>query len=263
MGDKGFSDEVIAAIVDEAKKQNIPVVAHIGNVAQVKQLADMGVTDFMHEARDGMNPEFIAYAKAKGLSFAPTLGQGQSRWYYYEHPEVLTMDPRFDGFYARGRAMLNDPERRQQIMGAADFAETKKRFKDNNYPFIKMMHDAGIHRHRHRLRRRGIADDSSRAHDASKCRCSSKRDDAANALRAATLDSARARADGKPELRSDSGRQIADIVVLECRSNSRYQQHHQDRSSDEGGQMGSITAIYEKHRSLFGDQTVNGRRQRR
>ena len=100
--------------------------------------------DFMHEARDGMNPEFIAYAKSKGLSFAPTMGQGQSRWYYYEHPEFLTMDPKFDGFYARGRAMLNDPERKKTIVGAPDFEQVKQRFKDNNYPFIKMMSDAGI-----------------------------------------------------------------------------------------------------------------------
>lgn len=144
MGDKGFTPEIVAAIVDEANKQNLPVVAHIGNVQQVRQLADLGVTDFLHEARDGMNPEFIAYAKAKKLSFAPTLGQGQSRWYYYEHPEFLAMDPKFDGFYARGRAMLNDPARKQEIVGAADFAATKQRFTDTNYPFITMMSDAGI-----------------------------------------------------------------------------------------------------------------------
>jgi imidazolonepropionase-like amidohydrolase len=144
MGNPGFAPEVVAAIVDEAKKQGIPVVAHIGNAAHVRQLADLGVTDFLHEARDGMNAEFIAYAKAKNLSFAPTLGQGQSRWFYYEHPEFLTMDPKFDGFYARGRAMLNDPARKQQIIGAPDFAEAKQRFKDNNYPFIKMMSDAGV-----------------------------------------------------------------------------------------------------------------------
>ena len=140
----GFTPEIVAAIVDEAKKQGIPIVAHIGNAAQVRQLADLGVTDFMHEARDGMNPEFIAYAKSKKLSFAPTLGQGQSRWFYYEHPEFLKMDPKFDGFYLRGRAMLEDPARKQEIIGAADFADVKQRFKDNNYPFIKMMSDAGV-----------------------------------------------------------------------------------------------------------------------
>jgi imidazolonepropionase-like amidohydrolase len=144
MGDKGFTPEVVAAIVDEAKKQGIPIVAHIGNVQQVRQLADMGVTDFLHEARDGMNAEFIAYAKAKNLSFAPTLGQGQSRWFYYEHPEFLKMDAKFDGFYARGRAMLNDPARKKEIIEAADFEQVKQRFKENNYPFIKMMSDNGV-----------------------------------------------------------------------------------------------------------------------
>jgi imidazolonepropionase-like amidohydrolase len=144
MGDKGFTPEIVSAIVDEAKKQGIPVVAHIGSAQHVRQLADLGVTDFLHEARDGMNAEFIAYAKSKNLSFAPTLGQGQSRWFYYEHPEFLTMDPKLDGFYARGRAMLNDPARRKEILGAADFEQVKQRFKENNYPFIKMMSDAGL-----------------------------------------------------------------------------------------------------------------------
>ena len=144
MGNPGFAPDVVAAIVDEAKKEGIPVVAHIGSAARVRQLADLGVTGFLHEARDGMNPEFIAYAKSKNLSFAPTLGQGQSRWFYYEHPEFLKMAPKYDGFYARGRAMLNDPARKQEIIGAADFAQVKQRFKDNNYPFIKMMADNGV-----------------------------------------------------------------------------------------------------------------------
>src|SRR5687767_10129490 len=55
MGNPGFPPEVVEAIVDEAKKQGIPVVAHIGSAAHVRQLAELGVTDFLHEARDGMN----------------------------------------------------------------------------------------------------------------------------------------------------------------------------------------------------------------
>ena len=217
MGDKGFTPDVIEAIVDEAKKQNIPIVAHIGNVAQVKQLAELGVTDFMHEARDGMNPEFIAYAKAKGLSFAPTLGQGQSRWYYYEHPEILTMDPKFDGFYARGRAMLNDPARRQEIMGAADFAAQKQRFNDNNYPFIKMMSDAGI-------RIVTGTDCGAEASQTTPVGHTTHREvqmfveagmTPVNALRAATLDSARVlERTENPSYGSIQAGKIADLVVL-------------------------------------------------
>ena len=266
MGDKGFTPDVVAAIVDEAKKQNIPIVAHIGNVAQVRQLADLGVTDFMHEARDGMNPEFIAYAKSKGLSFAPTLGQGQSRWYYYEHPEILTMDPKFDGFYARGRAMLNDPARRQEIMGAADFAAAEAALQGQQLSVhqddVRRRHP---HRHRDRLRRRGIADDARRPHDASRSADVRRGGDDAG-QRASGGDArrgARARADGKSQLRIDPGRQDRRSRRAERRSDSRHQQHHQNRSRHEGGKMGSITVrpdIYEKHRSLFGEKTVNGRR---
>ena len=266
MGDKGFTPDVVEAIVDEAKKQNIPVVAHIGNAAQVKQLADLGVTDFMHEARDGMNPEFIAYAKSKGLSFAPTLGQGQSRWYYYEHPEILAMDPKFDGFYARGRAMLNDPARRQEIMGAADFAEQKQRFKDNNYPFIKMMSDAGI-------RIVTGTDCGAEASQTTPVGHTTHQEvqmfveagmTPANALRAATLDAARVlERTENPSYGSIQAGKIADLVVLNADPIADINNTIKIDRVMRAGQMGSITVrpdIYEKHRSLFGDKTVNGRR---
>ena len=217
MGDKGFTAEVVEAIVDEARKQGIPVVAHIANAAHVRQLAELGVTDFMHEARDGMNPEFIAYAKSKNLSFAPTLGQGQSRWYYYEHPEILTLDPKFDGFYARGRAMLNDPARKQQILGAPDFAESKQRFKENNYPFIKMMSDAGI-------RVVTGTDCGAEASQTTPVGHTTHQEIAmfveagltpARALRAATLDAARVlERNENPSYGSIAAGKIADLVVL-------------------------------------------------
>jgi hypothetical protein len=265
MSDKGgFTPEVVAALVDEAKKQGIPVVAHINSAAQVRQLADMGVRDFLHEARDGMNPEFIAYAKSKGLSFAPTLGQGESRWFYYEHPELLSMDPKFDGFYARGRAMLNDPTRKQGIVGAPDFAESKKRFKDNNYPFIKRMSDAGV-------RIVTGTDCGAEASQTTPVGLTTHRESAMFVepacphplLRAATLDAAGARTEGRSRLWLDSRGKNRGSRPAERRSAGGHQQHHQNRSRHESGNMGAITIrpdIHEKHRSLFGDKTVNGRR---
>ena len=47
-----FSPEVIAAIVDEGEKQQIPIVSHVTDVASLHQLADLGVTDFLHNPRD-------------------------------------------------------------------------------------------------------------------------------------------------------------------------------------------------------------------
>ena len=43
-----FPPEVITAIVDEARQQGIPVTAHVTDVPSLRQLADQGVTDFLH-----------------------------------------------------------------------------------------------------------------------------------------------------------------------------------------------------------------------
>lgn len=139
-----FSPEVITAIVDEAKTQRIPITAHVTDVATLRQLADQGVTDFLHTPNDQpVTPELIAYAKSKKLSFAPTLANGEARWFYYEHPEILNMPILQDALYPRGRQMLADHARREQTLAAPDLAQRKARLREA-YPFIKAMSDAGV-----------------------------------------------------------------------------------------------------------------------
>jgi imidazolonepropionase-like amidohydrolase len=140
-----FPPEVIAAIVDEGKKQGISVTSHVTDVASLHQLADLGVTDFLHNPIDQpVNPALIAYAKAKKLTFAPTLANIESRWFYYEHPDILQMPMLQDALYPRGRQMLADADRKAQTLSAADFAQRKARMREQSYPFIKAMSDAGV-----------------------------------------------------------------------------------------------------------------------
>jgi imidazolonepropionase-like amidohydrolase len=139
-----FPPEVIAAIVDEARQQSIPVTAHVTDVPSLRQLADQGVTDFLHTPRDEpVTPDLIAYAKSKRLSFAPTLANGEAAWFYYEHPEILNMPRLQDALYPRGRQMLADAARREKTLSAPDLGERKARLREV-YPFIKAMSDAGV-----------------------------------------------------------------------------------------------------------------------
>jgi imidazolonepropionase-like amidohydrolase len=139
-----FSPEVITAIIDEARKQQIPITAHVTDVATLRQLADQGVTDFLHTPNDQpVTPDLIAYAKSKKLSFAPTLANGEARWFYYEHPEILNMPILQDALYPRGRQMLADQTRKEQTLSAPDLAQRKARLREA-YPFIKAMSDAGV-----------------------------------------------------------------------------------------------------------------------
>jgi len=140
-----FPPDVIAAIVDEGKKQGIPVVSHVTDVESLHLLADLGVTDFLHNPIDQpVSPELIAYAKAKKLTFAPTLANIESRWFYYEHPEILRMPMLQDALYPRGRQMLADADRKAQTLSAADLAQRKARMREQSFPFIKAMSAAGV-----------------------------------------------------------------------------------------------------------------------
>jgi imidazolonepropionase-like amidohydrolase len=139
-----FPPEVITAIVDEGKKQGIPIIAHVTDVASLRQLADQGVTDFLHTPSDQpVTPELVAYAKSKKLSFAPTLANGETRWFYYEHPEILNMPTLQAALYPRGRQMLADAARKAETLSAPDLAQRKARLREA-YPFIKAMSDAGV-----------------------------------------------------------------------------------------------------------------------
>jgi imidazolonepropionase-like amidohydrolase len=145
MTDPKFPPDVIAAIVDEARRQEIPIIAHVTDVASLHQLADLGVTDSLHNPIDQpVTPELVAYAKAKKLTFAPTLANIESRWFYYEHPDILQMPRLQAALYPRGRQMLADPQRKADTLGAADVAQRKARMREQSYPFIKAMSEAGV-----------------------------------------------------------------------------------------------------------------------
>jgi imidazolonepropionase-like amidohydrolase len=49
-----------------------------------------------------------------------------------------------DALYPRGRQMLADSERRAQTLTAPDLAGRKARLREQTYPFIKAMSDAGV-----------------------------------------------------------------------------------------------------------------------
>jgi imidazolonepropionase-like amidohydrolase len=140
-----FSPEVVAAIVEEGRTQGIPIVAHVTDVASLRQLADQGVTDFLHHPTDQpVTSELVEYARSKRLTFAPTLANTESRWFYYEHPDILNMPSLQAALYPRGRQMLADAARREQTLSAPDLAQRKARLREQTYPFIKAMADAGV-----------------------------------------------------------------------------------------------------------------------
>ena len=85
---------VTDAILDEARKFNIPVTAHIYSLADTRHLVSEGAAGFLHmiQDTDDIDPAFIAQLRDLRTVFAPTLVRQELDWLYAEHPELLN-DP--------------------------------------------------------------------------------------------------------------------------------------------------------------------------
>ncbi len=82
---------VVQAILEEARKYNIPVTAHIATLADVQFLVANGASGFLHMISDTENlpPEFLAQLRNLQIVFAPTLIVKELGWLYQQHPEIL------------------------------------------------------------------------------------------------------------------------------------------------------------------------------
>ncbi len=139
-----ITPEIWVAIVEEAKKHNIPAVAHISEEADVRQLAGIGVKDFLHTVSDtDIGPDFIKLCVDNGVTFSPTLTNAQAGWNYAEHPELLDDPALRAAFDAESLARWQDPKNRQEVLADPNFADRKARFQ-RSLRFVKTLSDAGV-----------------------------------------------------------------------------------------------------------------------
>jgi imidazolonepropionase-like amidohydrolase len=82
---------VVDAILEEARKYNIPVTVHIATLADTEFLVNSGAAGFLHMIRDteDIDQTFLAKLRALKLPFAPTLVRQELGWLYGQHPERL------------------------------------------------------------------------------------------------------------------------------------------------------------------------------
>ncbi|MGH9660530.1 MAG: amidohydrolase family protein, partial [Bryobacteraceae bacterium] len=82
---------VIEAILDEARKHNLPVTAHIRTLADTKHLVEHGAAGFLHMIRDTeeIDTAFVNRLRALAIPFVPTLVRQELAWLYREKPELL------------------------------------------------------------------------------------------------------------------------------------------------------------------------------
>src|SRR5262245_18035341 len=79
-----------AAIIDEAHKKNLKVVAHVFYLADAKDLVKAGVDGLVHSIRDHeVDDDLINQMKAKNVIYTPTLTAHESKFVYVDKPSWL------------------------------------------------------------------------------------------------------------------------------------------------------------------------------
>jgi imidazolonepropionase-like amidohydrolase len=139
-----ITPEIRRAIVEEAARHHIPVVAHISDEEDVYQLADLGVNDFLHTVRDKEpDAKFIEFARSRNLTFAPTLTAIQRAWYFAENPQAL-QDPGVQlGLSAAALAEIENPQTQRKMLDDPNLQRSRDELARAGR-FVQQMSAAGV-----------------------------------------------------------------------------------------------------------------------
>jgi imidazolonepropionase-like amidohydrolase len=137
---KKLTPEMFAAAADEARRQNLPSIAHVFDLADAKLLVRAGVQGFLHSIRDQeVDDEFITLAKEHDIWITPNLGgmnrpsligeNGTPAW--FDEPLVReTIAPAM----LRARAALYEKRKREGTPPRPVFDAIN----------VRKLHDAGV-----------------------------------------------------------------------------------------------------------------------
>ncbi len=136
--------DIRTAIVQEAAAHGLPAVAHIYDEEDVRQLQAVGVRHFVHTVRSApVDDAFVAWAKARGLSFTPALSKAQDSWFLAENPQALRDPGAVAAFGAARAERLALPETRATMLDNPQGEQLRKVFA-RMLRFVKEMQDGGV-----------------------------------------------------------------------------------------------------------------------
>ena len=140
-----ITPEMRQVIVEAAAKHHVPVVAHVFDLADLEQLVDIGVRQFLHTVRDteDISDELLARLNAEQVGFTPTFTVAERLWYFPENPGDLE-DPEvralLDPLYL---ADIEKEETRKKLLADPGIPRLKDEYARAER-FVKKLADHGI-----------------------------------------------------------------------------------------------------------------------
>jgi imidazolonepropionase-like amidohydrolase len=101
--------DAFSAVIDEAHKKNLKVVAEVFDLSDAKELADAGVDGFVNSIRDKVvDDALISSMKAKNIFLAPSLTSNEAKFIYADKPDWLGEQTMREVYPARLSGYLMD-----------------------------------------------------------------------------------------------------------------------------------------------------------
>jgi len=136
--------DVYRAVIDEAHRRGLRVVAHVFYLDDAKDLLRAGVDVIGHSVRDAeIDDELIALMKARGVAYCPTLTRELSTFVYEATPAFFS-DPFFLREADRDVVAQLQERPRQEAMAASRSARAYKAALEVAKRNLKKAADAGL-----------------------------------------------------------------------------------------------------------------------
>jgi imidazolonepropionase-like amidohydrolase len=139
-----MSPEIYQAVIEQARKHNLPTAAHVYYLDDAKGILRAGGDLIAHSVRDKeVDQELIDLLNERNLCYCPTLTRDVSTYIYESVPEFFS-----DPFFLREAdptvlEQLKDPQR-QAAMQKNTAAQTYKKQLDVALVNLKKLSDAGV-----------------------------------------------------------------------------------------------------------------------
>ncbi len=139
-----ITPEMRTTVVEQAIVHDLVPVAHIIEEADLAQLLDLGVRDFLHTVEDtDISQDLLERLRETGTVLSPTLTNMHAGWLWIDHPELLDDPEVRAAFEPEALARWSDPAHRDEA--AADpTLEGRKARLAGAMAFVNILTDAGV-----------------------------------------------------------------------------------------------------------------------
>jgi imidazolonepropionase-like amidohydrolase len=136
--------DIFTAIIDEAHKNNLKVMAHVVSLADAKALVNAGVDALVNSVRDReVDDELIGMMKQRNTFYMPTLTTHEAKFVYADRPEWLGEQTMREVYPAQLSAYLADTVTVNRFRRNPELAQLRQHFA-NATRSLKKMADAGV-----------------------------------------------------------------------------------------------------------------------